>query len=147
VFRTSIRYTFQHPLFGVGPQQFAAYEGGHERVRGTHGYWHDTHCSFTQASAECGIPGFLFFAGGTLSTLLLLYKTFRQARRRTDCQDMRIAIFCIMLGVVGFDVAITFLNFAYFFYFPALAGLATGVWSAAQREFQIRDAALQAGTA
>jgi O-antigen ligase len=147
VFKTSIRYTFQHPLFGVGPQQFAAYEGGHEHVRGTHGYWHDTHCSFTQASAECGIPGFLFFAGATLSTLLLLYKTLRQARRRPNCQDIGTAVFCIMLGVVGFDVAITFLNFAYFFYFPALAGLATGVWSAAQREFQIRDAALQAGTA
>jgi O-antigen ligase len=147
LFRTSLRYTFEHPLFGVGPDQFASYEGGHERVTRTHGYWHSTHCSFTQASADCGIPGFLFFAGGTFSTLFLLYKTFRQARSRTDCQDIRIAVFCIMLGLVGFDVAITFLNFSYLFYFPAMAGLATGVWSAAQREFQLRDAALQPGTA
>jgi O-antigen ligase len=146
VFRTSIRYTFEHPIFGVGPEQFAPYEGEHERVTATHGYWHDTHCSFTQASSECGIPGFLFFAGGTFSTLFLLYKTFRQARSRANCEDIRIAVFCIMLGLVGFNVAITFLNFAYFFYFPAMAGLATGIWSAAQREFQLRDAALKPGT-
>jgi hypothetical protein len=60
---------------------------------------------------------------------------------------MRAAVFCIMLGMVGFTVAITFLNFAYFFYLPAMAGLATGVWSAAEREFQLRGAALDAGAA
>jgi len=144
---TSLRYTLEHPLFGVGPQQFAAYEGGHERVIGTHGLWHDTHNSFTQAASECGIPGFLFFTCGTASTFLLLFKTFRQARRRSDCQDIRVAVFCILLGMIGFCVAITFLSFAYFFYLPAMAGLAIGVWSAVQREFQVRDGALQAGAA
>jgi O-antigen ligase len=94
-----------------------------------------------QAAVECGIPGFLLFTGGIVSTLLLLYKTFRQARRRPDCQDIRVAVFCIMLGMAGFIVAITFLNFAYFFYLPVMGGLATGVWSAAQREFQLRGAA------
>jgi len=147
VLKTSIRYTLEHPLFGVGPQQFAEYEGGHERIIGAHGYWHETHNSFTQAAAECGIPGFLLFTGGALSTLLLLLKTFRQARRRQDCQDIRIAAFCILLGVVGFIAAITFLNLAYFFYLPAMGGLAIGVSAAARREFQLRDGALQAGTA
>jgi O-antigen ligase len=141
---TSIRYTFEHPLFGVGLQQFANFEGGHERRIGTHGYWHETHNSYTQASSECGIPGFLFFTGGIVSTLLLLRKTHRQARKRPDCKDIRAAAFCIMLGMVGFSVAITFLNFAYFFYLPAMGGLAVGVWSAAQREFQLRGAAADA---
>jgi len=145
--RTSIRYTFERPLFGVGFEQFASYESGRERVVGTHGYGHETHNSFMQAAVECGIPGFLLFTGGIVSTLLLLYKTFRQARRRPDCQDIRVAVFCIMLGMAGFIVAITFLNFAYFFYLPVMGGLATGVWIAAQREFQLRGAALDAGAA
>ena len=144
--RTSIRYALAHPVFGVGPNQFADYEGGHEQVMGAHGYYHEAHNSYTQVAAECGIPAFLFFVAGTVSSLLLLFKTFRQARRRPDCQDIRIAVFCMILGVFGFDIAITFLNFAYFFYLPAIAGLATGVWVAAQREFQARDAVLQAGT-
>ncbi|HMD70016.1 MAG TPA: O-antigen ligase family protein [Bryobacteraceae bacterium] len=145
--RTSIRYTFEHPLFGVGPAQFPLYEGMHEKVIGTHGYWHETHNSFTQASSECGIPGFIFFAGGTLSTLLLLLKTLRQASRRPGCEDIRAAVFYITLGMVGFTVAITFLNFAYFFYLPAMGGLAVGVWVAAQREFERREAPLNAGPA
>jgi O-antigen ligase len=138
---TSIRYTFEHPLFGVGPQEFSLYEGGHEQMIGTHGYWHETHNTYTEVSAECGIPGFIFFTGGIVSTLLLLYKTLRQARRQPGCNDIRVAVFCIMLGMVGFTAAITFLNFAYFFYLPAMAGLATGVWAAGQREFELRAAA------
>ena len=141
---TSLRYTFEHPVFGVGPQQFALYEGGHERMIGEHGYWHNTHNSFTEASAECGIPGFLFFAAGIVSTFLLFFKTFRQARSRPGCVDIRVAVFCIMLGMVGFTVAITFLSFAYFFYLPAMGGLAIGVWNAGQREFQLRGAASDA---
>ncbi len=141
VLTTSIRYTLEHPLFGVGPSQFPMYEGGHEVVVGTHGYWHETHNSFTQASAECGIPGFLLFAAGVLSTFLLFRKTLRDARKRTDCQDMALLIFCIMLGMTGFITAITFLNFAYYFYLPTLGGLAVGVRNAAQREFERRDAA------
>lgn len=145
--RTSIRYTFQYPVFGVGPQQFSLYEGSNERTAGTHGYWHDTHNSFTQASSECGIPGFIFFAGGILSTVLLLLKTLREARKRPDCKDIATAVFCLMLGMIGFTVAITFLNFAYFFYFPTMAGLAIGVWGAAKREFELRDAAWNATAA
>jgi O-antigen ligase len=145
--RTSIRYTFQYPLFGVGPMQFSLYEGSTERTAGTHGYWHDTHNSFTQASSECGIPGFIFFAGGVLSTILLLRKTIREARKRPGCEDIATAVFCILLGMVGFTVAVTFLSFAYFFYFPTMGGLAVGVWVAAKREFQLRDAARNATAA
>jgi O-antigen ligase len=141
---TSIRYTFEHPLVGVGPQQFSLYEGGHERTSGTHGYWHEAHNVFTQVSSECGIPGFLLFVGGIVSTMLLLYKTLRQARSRAGCSDIAVAVSCIMLGMAGFTTAITFLNFAYFFYLPAMAGLATGVWAAAQREFELRGDASRA---
>jgi hypothetical protein len=137
---TAIRYTMEHPIFGVGPQQFATYEGAHERYLGTHGYYHETHDCFLQAASECGIPGFLFFTGGVLSTLLLLFKTFRLARRRPDAKDIQGAVFCMLLGMVGFVVAIAFLNFAYFFYLPTMAGLATGTWSAAKDELQLRNA-------
>ena len=134
----SIEYTLKFPLFGVGPGQFASYEGGHSAVIGTHGTWHNTHNTFTQVSAECGIPGLLFFVCAIASSLYLLNSTHREARRRPECRDISTAVFCIMLGMVGFCVAITFLSFAYSYYLPCMGGLAVAIRAAAQEEFRVR---------
>src|SRR5215472_7830179 len=48
LFRTSVRYTLQHPLFGVGMNQFPNYEGQESRSQGQYGDWHATHCAWTQ---------------------------------------------------------------------------------------------------
>jgi O-antigen ligase len=137
--RKSVAYTFQHPILGVGPGEFAEYEGRENRLPGmTHGYWHETHNTYTQISSECGIPALLFFLAGIGSTFALFHATYRQARKRPDCRDIRTAVFCITLGYAGFCVAIAFLNFGYFFYFPAMGGLAIAVRAAARREIQTR---------
>ena len=134
----SLTYTFQHPIFGVGPAEFAEYEGTHNQVIGTHGTYRDTHNTFTQISSECGIPGFLFFVAGIVSTLLLLNVVYRQAHQRPDCNDIALALLCIMVGMIGFCVAITFLTFGYFFYLPAMGGLAIAVATGAKVEMQDR---------
>ena len=138
VLKKSIEYMFSHPIFGVGPGLFADYEGGHNTVIGSHGYWHDTHNSFTQAGSECGIPALCFLVGGILSTLFLLNKTYRETSMRPDCQDLRNAAFCIMLGFAGFVVATAFLNFAYFFYQPTIGGFAILLSVAARDEMRLR---------
>ena len=63
LFKTSLRYTIEHPLVGVGPDQFANYEGKESQQNGEHGSWHATHCSWTQVSSECGIPASIFLCG------------------------------------------------------------------------------------
>ena len=148
VLRKSLAYTFQHPLFGVGPGQFGEYEGMHNQLAGmTHGYWHGAHNSYTEVSSECGIVAALFYVAAIFSSFRLLASVFRQARARGDCQDIRWAAFCIMLGMVGYCTAITFLNFAYFFYLPAMVGLAITFNRAAQREFSARGADLEGSPA
>ena len=139
----SIKYTVQHPVFGVGPGQFPNYEGQNNLLHHGHGLWQGTHNTFTQVSSECGIPGLFFFVAGMVSTYRLLSATYRKARQRPDCPDIRNATFCIMMGMIGFGVAMTFLNFAYFFYQPALGGLAIAFSSAAEREFASRVPAPQ----
>lgn len=47
----SLKITAQHPLFGVGPGNFEVVSG----------VWHVTHNSYTQVSAEGGIPAFLLY--------------------------------------------------------------------------------------
>jgi O-antigen ligase len=148
LFRKSVEYTLTHPIFGVGPGQFSNYEGQHNIVVGTtHGYWHETHNMFTQVSSECGIPAFFFFTAGLVSTWRMLSGTYRKARERADCADIQTAVLCVMIGMAGFCVAATFLNFAYFFYQPALGGLAIAISSAAGQECEGRSAGAQAAAA
>jgi hypothetical protein len=52
-----------------------------------------------------------------------------------------------MTGMAGFCVATTFLNFAYFFYQPALGGLAIAVSRAVEQECRDRSAGVQAAAA
>lgn len=140
VLRKGIEYTLEYPIFGLGPGNFPAYEGSHNKVVGTHGMWHSTHCTWVQASAECGIPGALLMLAGYISSFLMLNRTYRKAKRRPDCRDIQNTAFYMMLGMVGFCMAISFLNFAYLFYGPALAGLAIAVHRTANAEFEQRGA-------
>ncbi|HKE21983.1 MAG TPA: O-antigen ligase family protein [Bryobacteraceae bacterium] len=138
VLQKGIEYTLEFPIFGVGPGQFSSYEGKHNKVFGEHGMWHQTHNAWVQASSECGIPGGLLLLGGYISSFWILFRTWREASRRSDCRDIRNAVFCVLMGMSGFMVAITFLNFAYYFHGPALAGMAMVLRRAARYEFAHR---------
>lgn len=123
----SIRASFEHPLFGLGPGQFA-------NVLGKTGGWHSTHNSFTQISSETGIPGFVFYLGAVISTFLLLQRTWKQVRERPELREIAVACYCLSMSYLMFCTAIFFLNFAYFFYLPAATGLVISISRAAQRE-------------
>jgi O-antigen ligase len=138
--KTGIQAAIDHPMFGVGQGMFAIYEGQHGTVVGGYrGEYQETHNSYVTAAAECGIPAFIFYMGGLFSTFRLLNAVHRQARGRSDCHDIRVTTFCILLGMVGFCTAMFFVNFTYFYYLPALAGLAIAVSHAAQAEFRSRS--------
>ena len=47
----SLQVTAEHPLFGIGPGNFEVVSGN----------WHVTHDSYTQISAEGGIPAFFLY--------------------------------------------------------------------------------------
>ena len=59
----SLEVTMEHPLFGVGPGNFMQLSGN----------WHVAHNSFTQMSAEGGIPALIFY-------VLILWSGFRNLR-------------------------------------------------------------------
>jgi O-antigen ligase len=140
VFKLSLEYMIRHPIFGVGPGQFSIFEGTHDLLPGmAHGSYLDTHNSYTQPGSECGVPGLFFFLAGTITTIILLNKTYKQARSRPDCEDIRSFLFFTMMAVVGFYTCITFLNFAYFFYEPFLGGFAIALARAANAEFRQRS--------
>lgn len=128
--RDSIVCALQNPLFGIGPGQFTIYEGG----KGLTGHWHAAHNSYAEAASECGIPGLLFYVAAVWCTWHLLEAVGRRTRGKPQLLEMTNAVFCIRLAMVGFCIAIFFLNFTYFYYLPALAGLSTAFGSAARKE-------------
>ncbi|MCU1336621.1 MAG: hypothetical protein JWO19_2202 [Bryobacterales bacterium] len=139
LFKTSVRYTLQHPIVGIGLGQFSSFEGNQSRAEGKHGSWHETHCSWTQISSECGIPALLFVILGISSALVLVHRTWRKARTQ-GFRDISDACFCYLVAMVGFLVAITFLANAYRFYLPAMIGLAISMSFVARRHMSAKAA-------
>jgi O-antigen ligase len=136
LFRRSIEFTLERPMFGVGPGQFKNFEGRRSKEEGQRGNWHSTHNVFTQISSEMGIPALIFFVGALISTFLPLSRVLREARERQR-DDIASAVFYILVSLVGYMTAATFLNLGYAYYTPAFTGLAIAFYSAAQREFAI----------
>lgn len=96
----SLEITLKHPLFGVGPGQF-------EEVSGA---WHETHNSYTQLSAEAGVPALLLF-------VLLLRLSFRNLKRaqasgKRGTREWYTAggLYC---GLAGYVVGAFFLSTSY----------------------------------
>jgi len=79
----SLKVTAQHPLFGVGPGNFAIVSG----------VWLATHNSYTQMSAEGGIPAFLLY-------VLILWRGIANVRdvSKYPKTGKRIRLFSMALG-------------------------------------------------
>jgi putative inorganic carbon (HCO3(-)) transporter len=131
LFRQSLTYTFQHPLFGVGPDQFSNYQSNEHEVK--QAMWHPTHCAWTQVSSENGVPAFLFFVLGLGSAIWGVSRTHRMARERGN-RDIANACFCYLLAMVGFLVSITFLSNAYSVTIPMMVGLGISMSVAGTRQ-------------
>jgi len=143
LFQTSVKYTFEHPIFGVGPGQFSNFEGRSSAEQGQHGNWHATHCFLTQVSSECGLPALFFFVAGLGSALLLVGRTYRRAKRE-GYPDVANACFCYVLAMAGHLTALLFLAQAYTFELPAMVGLAATLAIAAERTMRAGPAPLAA---
>ncbi|MCZ2147312.1 MAG: O-antigen ligase family protein [Bryobacterales bacterium] len=142
--RQSIRLTFHHPLFGVGPDQFINAEGKTGGMAGKRSVWQATHNSFTQISSECGLPALLFYLLAIGSTFRLLYRLLRTARRKRH-DEMETIAFCSLISLTGYCVASVFLSLGYSFYLLVMSGLAISLSRIAPAELErMKKAALEA---
>jgi len=69
----------------------------------------------------------IFYLGGILSSLFLLNKTGRLFVGKSDVEEANAAVLCVRIGLISFCVTIFFVNFGYFFYLPAMGGIAIAV--------------------
>lgn len=122
LFATSLRYTLAHPVFGVGPDQFAAAVEQDADRSGRHIPWLGTHNSYTQVSSECGIPALLFYAAVIVYCLRANYRlTMRTRGRPSQCEISALSR-CLLAGTCVYAVSAFFFHMAYSAHLPMLAG-------------------------
>ena len=137
----SLRYTALHPIFGVGPGEFGDYEGRRTKEETGHkGQWQETHNTYTQVSSEIGIPALICYLMAIGSSYKLVRRVYQSTKRRRPAPELKklnMAALCLLVSMVGFCAAIFFINFAYFYFVPALVGLAVVFTEVTERDFHI----------
>jgi O-antigen ligase len=136
--QASVRFTMQHPVFGVGPGEFSDYEASVAKSEGRRGAWQVTHNAYTQVSSETGIPGLLFFLTAIVMTFRTFGRVYRATRSRPQLRSMAMACFCCQLSMVGFCTAIIFLSLAYTMYLPSMSALALAISRSLEREMAVQ---------
>jgi putative inorganic carbon (HCO3(-)) transporter len=116
----SVEVTKAHPLFGVGPGNFQELSGS----------WHVTHNSFTQMSAEGGVPAFVLY-------VLILWCGFKNlratkllARRQAESHLLARAL---LASLAGYVVGSLFLSVGYAFFPYFLVAYTTALFGIASR--------------
>ena len=123
----SVNYTLSHPLLGVGMGQFAVAVDGDARKEGKQSSWAGTHNSYTQMSAECGIPAALCYIAVIFLSIRSNWKLFRQAGDSPRQEDTAAMALSLFLALTSLGVATFFYHNAYGYYIPALAGLSVAL--------------------
>lgn len=82
----SIQMTAMHPVFGVGPGQFAVAENNLAKEEGKeHGIWYYTHNAYTQTSSEAGILALILYVWA----IVVSYRGLADIRKRGPTEEIR----------------------------------------------------------
>ena len=125
--KDSIKYTFTHPLFGVGMNEFGAAVWGDGEKRGVRTSWAGTHNSFTQISAECGIPALIFYTTVIFLCIRMNRRLYKATRGDPAMQDISSIALTLYLTMIAFAVNTFFFHTAYGYYLSTLAGLSVAL--------------------
>lgn len=119
VWKRGLGYMIDHPVVGVGGDNFAVAEGtisayAKRAERGAGVRWGAAHNTFIQVGAELGVPGLLLFIGLLVTTFRSLRRVARRAARAgpAGANLSRLAQ-ALMAALIGFTVGSFFLSLAY----------------------------------
>jgi O-antigen ligase len=135
--RASIKYTLQHPLFGVGPGMFPVAEDADAQSQGRRfGRWQGTHNSYTQVSSEMGIPGLIAYLAVIAFALKSTASVYRKTRDDPRLKYMANCAVCLNYCLIVYSVSVFFDYIAYSMMLPVFAGLAAALGVVAPAEIE-----------
>ncbi len=130
--KESVYLTVTHPLFGVGPGQFAVKVAGDDEKKGLHSDWLGTHNSYTQVSSEAGLPAFIFYVATIVSCMRMNYRLYRRTTGRPGLEQIAGMSFCMFLSIFAYSIAIFFFHEAYGLHLPLMVGVSISLYLAAR---------------
>ena len=121
---TSLRYTLEHPIFGLGLGNFSVARG---TETGVPSGWLGTHNTFTQLSSEAGIPALLIFLVLLGSSIRNMWRIARSERVSKDSPEIDQMARAALVSLAAFVFGAFFAHIAYeyFLYYPI--AIAVGV--------------------
>jgi O-antigen ligase len=129
----SIKMSFEHPIFGVGPGVFAFAAWDERKAEtGVGGLTLVSHNTYTQISSETGFPGLIFFLGAVFFCLKYTLVDYRaMARAGSDIAKLSRGL---LLAFVALLVGIFFLSTAYSQFIALLIALAASLHNVVEQE-------------
>lgn len=127
LFRLSLTYAITHPLFGVGPGQFAVAASGDAAKEGTRPNWLGTHNSYTEIASECGLPAFFLYVAVIAVTLVSNFRIFRRTAHLAEYRDLSALASCFFSATLVYAICTFFFHIAYSSYLPSIAGMSVAL--------------------
>lgn len=136
IWQRGITYMLDHPLLGVGADDFNTAEGTLSPMASRQQYgigvrWNTAHNSYILAGAELGIPGLVFFVGMIVSAFRALRGPTRR-RGQPVVQEGRELRQAVTASLIGFVVGAFFLSLTYHEMLYTLIAFAVGLGKLAQ---------------
>jgi len=132
--KDSLRVTAAHPFLGVGPGNFAVAQDKMAQARGELGTWQVTHNSYTEVSAEMGLPGLAIY-------LTFLYQVFKQLNsilktktRSPAWNELRMMAMTLQATMCAFLLIAISTSLEFNTDVPILAGIAVALGFLAQKQ-------------
>jgi O-antigen ligase len=134
LFIKSVRYTLEHPIFGVGPGEFVdalMKEAGEE---GKHVQALRPHNAYTQISAEAGIPALVLYLGAVLLALAANYRVYKAVRGVNGLEAVAAQSMALLTLTLAHGFNALFVHVSGFSYEGLIVGLSIANYLAAARE-------------
>jgi O-antigen ligase len=134
IWQRGVGYMLDHPILGVGPDNFGAAEGtlsplAHRQQYGIGVRWSAAHNSFIQVGAELGLPGLAFYVAMLAAAFGALRRTDRLQRRAVEKDAVGLELTqALTAALLGFVIGSFFLSLAYSEMLYTLLALAAGMW-------------------
>jgi O-antigen ligase len=141
LFLRSLKVTLEHPLMGCGIGQFGIYTGGVDTQAGRLASWSGTHNTYTQVSAEAGIPAFIVYMALLTGCFRSVGACYRRAVRigTARARDIAHVAYALRTSLWTYAIATVFTFVAYSPWLPFLAGITVAFLAAAQPELALAE--------
>ncbi|MDQ6663243.1 MAG: O-antigen ligase family protein [Acidobacteriota bacterium] len=119
----SLELTRQHPVFGVGLEQFANAAWDLAIARKEPSVYHPVHNIFALIASETGIPALIFYSLALFVSFRILIALRKASKPFPSLDHISTLAFCLLISLTSFTLCGMFNTNAYTSQFPILAGI------------------------